>query len=122
MLIVEDEFIIALLIRDMVRELGYGVSGLANNLSAAQAELGKHNFDAVLLDLGLDGQHGSEIADLLMENNVPFAFLTGYTRPFEPRHESVPMLRKPFTAGQLRNVLDELVGTPRQRVANRTAG
>jgi len=120
-LVVEDEFIIAMLIRDMVHELGYGVSGFANNLFAAQDELGKHNYDAVLLDLGLDGQHSPEIADLLMEMKVPFAFLTGYTQPFEPRHIKVPILHKPFTIDQLRDVLHALVGPPRRRAAKRTA-
>lgn len=84
MLIIEDEFI------------GYGVSGSANNVFAARDEI-EHDFDAVLLGLGLGGQHSPEIADLLIEMKVPLAFLTGYTRPFEPRHFQVPILLKSFT-------------------------
>ena len=112
-LIVEHEFVIAMLIRDMAHELGYGVSGFANDPYSAQDELGKHNFDAVLLDdVGLNGQRSVEIADLLTEMKVPFVFVTGHTQPSEPRHAKVPTLHKPFTVGQLRDVLHALVGPP----------
>jgi DNA-binding response OmpR family regulator len=77
-LIIEDEFLIAVLIDDMLREFRYAVSGMATFISAARQELAKHNFDLVLLDLGLDEPHSPEIADILMENGTPFAFVTGY--------------------------------------------
>ena len=80
----------------------------------------EHDFDAVLLDLGLDGQTSREIADLLIELKIPFAFVTGYTQPFEPRHASVPLLHKPFTVGQLREVLHALVGPPQLHATRRT--
>ena len=38
----------------------------------------KRNFDAVLLDIGLDGPYSPEIADVLSETAIPFAFFTGY--------------------------------------------
>lgn len=112
MLIVEDEFVAAMLIRDMVHELGYEVSGFANNVFTALDDVEKHHFDAVLLDLVLDGQMSPEIADLLIELKIPFAFVTGHTRPLEPRHAMVPLLHKPFTVGQLRDVLHALVRPP----------
>ena len=96
-LIVEDEMLIADLIDDIVREIGYAVSGKAHNLLSARQELGKRNFDAVLLDIGLDGQHNPELADWLLEMDIPFAFVTGYDHPFEARHDKVPLLQKPFT-------------------------
>lgn len=93
----------------------------ANSVLAARDELENRDFDAVLLDLGLDGQASPEIAGRLMELNVPFAFVTGYTRPFEPRHAMVPLLHKPFTVGQLRDVLHALIGPP-QLYATKNCG
>ena len=66
-LIVEDELLIAALIGEMVREIGYRVSGTAPTLAMARLEFAKRNFDAVLLDLNLEGQQHPEIADLLLE-------------------------------------------------------
>jgi DNA-binding response OmpR family regulator len=112
-LIIEDEPLIVELIEDMVCELGYTVSGNARTVSAARQELAKRNFDTVLLDIGLDGTHSPEIADLLLEMRIPFGFSTGYNYPFEARHVGVPLLLKPFTPAQLRTFLETLVGSPR---------
>jgi CheY-like chemotaxis protein len=111
-LVVEDEPLILDLIVDMIRALGYAVAATADTLSSARRELCKNNFDAVLLDLSIDGQDGPEIADQLLEMRVPFAFVTGYDGPFEERHASVLVLHKPFTAAQLAAVLDKLAGHP----------
>ena len=104
---------IADLISDMVCSLGYVVSGTANTLSLARRELCKRNFDAVLLDIGIDGQHGPEIADQLLEMKVPFGFVTGYDGPFEERHAEVPLLLKPFTIVELGNLLEKLAAPAR---------
>jgi CheY-like chemotaxis protein len=109
-LIVEDELLIALMIEEMVRESGYRVSGTAHTLHLARQELAKRNFDAVLFDVNFDGRPRPEIADLLVERAVPFAFVTGYDYVLEPRHENVPVLQKPFTFPQLRLLLRDLVG------------
>ena len=109
-LIVEDELLIALMIAEMLRESGYRVSGTAHTLVLARQELAKRNFDAVLLDVNFDGRPRPEIADLLVERAVPFAFVTGYDYVVEPRHESVPVLQKPFTLAQFRVLLRDLVG------------
>jgi CheY-like chemotaxis protein len=99
------------LVDDIVSELGYAVSGMAAAAVAAHQEFVKRNFDAVLLDIGLDGPYSPEVADVLLETGIPFAFVTGYDEPFEARHADVPLLRKPFTADQLRVLLEKLVGS-----------
>jgi CheY-like chemotaxis protein len=95
---------------DIVRDLGYAVSGMASTIAVARQELAKRNFDAVLLDMSLDGPFNPEVADVLLETGIPFAFVTGYDEPFEARHADVPLLSKPFTSEQLRVLLEKLVG------------
>jgi CheY-like chemotaxis protein len=95
---------------DIVRDFGYAVSGMASTIAFARQELAKRNFDAVLLDMSLDGPYSPEVADVLLETGVPFAFVTGYDEPFEARHADVPLLRKPFTSKQLCVLLEKLVG------------
>ena len=111
LLIIEDEFLIALLIEEMSRDLGYRISGIAHDASAAnKALLAKRNFDAVLLDVNLDGRSGPELADRLVKRGIPFAFVTGYGYVIEPRHETIPILEKPFSGAELRTFLEKLVG------------
>jgi DNA-binding response OmpR family regulator len=109
-LIIEDELLIALLIEEMIRNLGYRISGIVRTAAMARLAFAKRNFDAVLLDVNLDDEYHPEIADILLETGTPFAFVTGYDYLLEPRHEKVSVLPKPFTPAQLRALLETLVG------------
>jgi len=102
--------LIANLVDDIVREHGYAVAGTASTIAAARQELAKRNFDVVLLDIVLDKSCSPEIADRLLEMRVPFAFVTGYSLAVEARHASVPLLGKPFTSEQLRDLFEKLIG------------
>ena len=110
-LIIENDFLIAEMIHDMVRELGYTVTRTVHRLPSALKELSKENFDGALVNIGIDEQkHGVELADILTEMRVPFGFVTGYGHSLAERHAHVPLLQKPFTAYQLRDLLEKLVG------------
>jgi DNA-binding response OmpR family regulator len=109
-LIVEDELLLAEMTADVVISLGYAVSGIARNVAEARDELGRQNFDVVLLDIGLAGYQSPEIADVLLARGTPFAFVTAYDEATEPRHAEVPLLRKPFGYEQLDLLLRSLVG------------
>ncbi len=115
LLIAEDEYLILELVAYYVELLGYRVSGRAASLEQVRSELGNSNFDGVLLDIRLGSTLSTEVADLLLERGTPFAFVTGYDHILEPRHARVPLLRKPFTAEQLRAVLEKIVGPARPR-------
>jgi len=118
LLIVEDELLVALIIEEMARDIGYSISGVAHTIPMLRNELAKHNFDAVLLDASFDAQVGFQFADTLVAAHVPFAFVTGYDYLVEPRHDWVPVLQKPFTPAQLGVLLGNLVGSRRQQVAD----
>jgi CheY-like chemotaxis protein len=108
-LIIEDELLIALMIEEMVREIGYRVSAVAHTMAMASREFGKRNYDAVLLDINIGGRYHAVTVDHLLGWGVPFAFVTGYDYLVEPNHEKVPVLQKPFTTGQLSTLLEELL-------------
>ena len=110
-LIIENDFLIGEMLHDMVAELGYAITKVAHRLPSALREISKENFDAALVNIGIDAEkHGSDIADILLEKNIPFAFVTGYGHAFEQRHAHVPLLQKPFNREQLRLVLEAIVG------------
>src|SRR5262245_14066029 len=108
-LIIEDEWMISEFIEGILRGAGYTVSGMAHNVSSAYYEIGLHNYDAALLDIGLGTENSPAIADLLKETGTPFAFVTGYDHAFAKRHADVPLLRKPFSPRQLNTLLERLV-------------
>lgn len=108
-LIIEDELLIALMIEEMARKIGYRVSGVAHTMAMAGREFGKRNYDVVLLDINIGGRYHAATADHLLGWGVPFAFVTGYDYLVEPRHEKIPILQKPFTTAQLRALLEELL-------------
>src|SRR6476646_7253840 len=110
-LIVEDDLVIALMMEEIVREMGCAVSGIAGTLGMARLQFAKRDFDAVLLDVNLGSEYNPETADLLLEMGVPFAFVTGYDYVVEPRHDNVPLLQKPFSSTQLRVLVEQLVGS-----------
>lgn len=110
-LIIENDFLIGEMLHDMVAELGYGVTKVAHQLPSALREISKENFDAALVNIGIDAQkHGSDVADILIEKNIPFGFVTGYGHALEQRHEHIPLLQKPFNREQLRVLLEAIVG------------
>jgi two-component SAPR family response regulator len=113
-LIIENDFLIGEMIHDMVRGLGYTVTRTVHRVPSALREIGKENFDAALVNIGIDEQnHGEDIADILMEMGVSFGFVTGYNHVFNERHAHVPLLQKPFNEHQLGELLEALVGPAR---------
>jgi len=110
-LIIENDFLIAEMINEMVCDLGYTVTRTVHRLPSALKELSQENFDGALVNIGIDEKkHGVDIADILTAMGVPFGFVTGYGHALTERHAHVPLLQKPFNTQQLRVFLETLVG------------
>src|SRR3978361_2130927 len=101
-LIVEDEAMIAMLLEDMLTDLGHHVSGISSRMSDAEVLVSKTEADLAILDVNLAGQDTYPLAETLTSRGVPFIFATGYgadgIRGTWPR---VPVLRKPFQVREL---------------------
>lgn len=101
-LVVEDEMTIALLIEDMLQELGHEVAALAMRLPTALSCAETADIDFALLDINLDGSLSFPVADVLTRRGVPFAFASGYgATGLEPGYKQHAVLRKPFGLGEL---------------------
>ncbi|HEY9643038.1 MAG TPA: ATP-binding protein [Coleofasciculaceae cyanobacterium] len=79
-LIVEDEWVIALDIKRHLNKLGYGVAGTANCAEKALELVDKTHPDLVLMDIYLQGEkNGIEVAECIRQQmNVPIVFLTAH--------------------------------------------
>ncbi len=113
LLMVEDEFLVGMMAKKMLESRGATVLGpyarLADGIAAARAE----PFDGALLDFNLGGELAEPLADYLIANGVPFAFLTGYQRDsIDRRYADVPLLQKPIDPDSLERVLVALLDAP----------
>jgi DNA-binding response OmpR family regulator len=110
-LVVEDEFLIALDLEDALGELGCEIVGPAATVSDAMQLVEAKPPDAAVLDVRLVDGSTAPIALELRRRGVPFLVLTGYER--QQVGESVlrdsPMLAKPLQRGALRGMLRQLL-------------
>ena len=108
-LVVEDEMMIAMLVEDMLAELGCRVVGPAHALDAAlDLARTEAEIDAALLDVNLAGQPVFAVADALREKGVPAIFSTGYgDAALRDVDRGALVLQKPFRAGDLARALTE---------------
>jgi CheY-like chemotaxis protein len=108
-LIVEDDWLIAEVLADQVSELDLEVVGVAATVAEALHFLATEDIDAVLLDMKLHQRFAGEVADELQRQRVPFLFVTGYAKALDPRHDGVPILRKPFDMIALQAALADIL-------------
>lgn len=97
-LLVEDDFIIALDQAAMLEEAGARVVGLAPTVAAAlDLVAGSGHLDGAVLDVNLRGETSYPVADALRTRSVPFVFLTGYDPSIiAADYAGVPVCQKPL--------------------------
>jgi CheY-like chemotaxis protein len=107
-LIVEDEYIVALDLASEVAASGAKVVGPVGGAEAALNIISTADLDGAILDIDLKGQPAFLVADALAARHIPFVFETGFIRACEApaRHAHVPCLQKPFAPGVVRQALE----------------
>ena len=78
LLVVEDEPLIAMLLVDLLDELGCTVSAQASSVAEGLDRANDTRFDAAILDVNLRGQPVWPLADALQEKGIRFVLATGY--------------------------------------------
>ncbi|MBX3510856.1 MAG: response regulator [Hyphomonadaceae bacterium] len=106
-LIVEDESLVAMLIEDLLLDLGYDVVAMAGQLDHAVRVAGEVEVDFAVLDLNLHGQLTYPVAEALARRGIPIVFATGYgAAGLPPEWADRPVLQKPFQQHELRGAID----------------
>jgi CheY-like chemotaxis protein len=105
-LVVEDEALVSMLLEDTLIEIGCQSVSIVASLPEAMDKAASLAFDAVVLDVNLNGQQTFAVAELLVEKRIPFVFSTGYGAAGIPDHlNNVPVLQKPFQERELEQAL-----------------
>lgn len=112
-LVVEDELMVAWDIESTLTAAGIRVLGPVSSVSTALALISQQTPDAAILDLNLQGELCTPVAQRLREMGVPFILSTAYNhlRPDgDSAFEGVDNLGKPFPPSRFLEVLDEMLG------------
>ena len=101
-LLVEDESLVAMLVKDMLAELGCTVAAHAGSVPEALEVVRAGGFHVALLDVSLEGKNVFPVAEALSAQNIPFAFASGYGRAGLPEaYRTWPLVPKPFQIEEL---------------------
>ncbi len=112
LLVVEDEYLIRMLLEDMLADLGYDVAAAVGTMAEACEQAATGDFSAAILDVNLGGHEIFPVAEILAKRGLPFVFVTGYgERSLPELYRGHPALQKPFEADQLDTALVRLLAT-----------
>ena len=109
-LIVEDEYFLADdLARGFAQE-GISIVGPVPSLDQAMALVEQEQINLAVLDIALDGSKIYDVADILIAQDVPVLFVTGYDRDAIPdRYADVPICQKPASAKDVIIALERII-------------
>lgn len=112
-LIVEDEYLLALDLKRMLEECGWKIRGPVANTREAFRLLREVTPSVALLDVNLGGEYVTPVAEYLSERGVPFALVTAngdVARIGSPILTEAPVVSKPATRDHVLAVLARIGG------------
>ena len=110
-LVIEDSFMIISLLETAFQDLGWTMVGPASRIPKALDLIASETFDAVLLDVNLDGEMSWQVAAALQARDIPFVFTTGYEissivpEPFSGNS----VLKKPYDIRRLEKAILDIL-------------
>lgn len=103
---------IAMLVEDMLDDLGHELVTVASRLDEALAAAKTGAIDVAILDLSLGGVLTYPVADVLAQRGIPFVFATGYgSSGLKEAYADRPALQKPFVQQALGDAIALACGT-----------
>jgi two-component sensor histidine kinase/CheY-like chemotaxis protein len=112
LLLVEDEALVALMMREIVAEFGFKIAGPCADLASARRAIESEEVHAAVLDVNLNGTPVYPVAELLESRGIPFVFVTGYAQEtIDPKFAHISVYQKPVDRDLLRKGLFAAIGT-----------
>lgn len=110
-LIVEDEMLVAMLLVDIVSDLGHHALKPRMRLPAALAAAETESFDMAILDINLAGEQSFPVADCLDRRGIPYIFASGYGEAgLAGWNGTARVIQKPYDEDQIRAQIDLATG------------
>ncbi len=111
-LILEDEMLVAMLLEDLLMDLGHSVAATAGSIRQALDAIAQLPVDLAILDVNLPDGRSDAVADALMARNIPFLFATGYgAQGVAEDYRRAPVIQKPYDEEGLRHAIESAILT-----------
>jgi len=112
-LLVEDEILVAMMMKDILAEFGLSVVGPFSRVAEAMVAAVHEDINAGIIDVNLGGEFVYPVADVLVARNIPFVFVTGYgVESIDSRFAHVPIIKKPVQRADLQKIFVPAEGEP----------
>ncbi len=111
-MIIDDEYLVRMVLKDILLDLGYAVTSFENGVTAVEYyKVNKDNIDLVICDMVMPEMTGKEVFNNLKEinPNVKFIVLSGYNNEDEDNFFSsiTSYLTKPIMLNTLGEVVEK---------------
>lgn len=105
-LIVEDEFLVAMLLEDLLSGMGHEVVASIGRVGEAARFADSADVDLAILDVSLHGTESFPVAAVLRRRGIPFIFATGYgLAGLTSAFENEITLQKPYEPSELKRAI-----------------
>ncbi|PRW84813.1 CheY family response regulator [Pseudomonas fluorescens] len=105
--IVEDEMPLAMLVEDMVIDLGHEVVGMSQRLDEALIAADTIECDLAILDINLNGELSFPVARKLVSRRITIIFASGCgAAALESDFLKATLINKPFSMAQLGDAIE----------------
>lgn len=110
-LVVEDEFLIAMDIGTLIEDEGHEAIGPVKSVDSALRKIRDNRIDAAFLDINLGKEQSWPIARVLTAEKIPFVFLSAYSRDdLIDEFRTAPLVRKPVMTQVFVAALHRMLG------------
>ncbi len=109
-LIVEDDALVGANLVTILGNAEFDAVGPVGTVGGALDAIRRHVFDAVFLNINLNGASGLQVAAALRQKTIPFAFISGNAHAVSEDFEHVRFVNKPFEPSVVEALARDLCG------------
>lgn len=115
--IIEDEYLIAKDLQDMLEDLAFTSFSFARSEDAAILGANEANIDLITADVRLlPGDGVNAVEAICVKRNIPVLFITAYREELEERKPDAVVLQKPVKPDELAGAVHKLLRDKDQRM------
>ena len=105
-IVIEDKYLLAETLVDVLRKLGCQILGSAGSVGDAMNLVADSSCDFALVDLSLKGEWAFSVLDRLQDRGIPFLLATGaFIDDIPARHVAAIRVSKPYDMHDIRRAL-----------------
>jgi CheY-like chemotaxis protein len=109
--IVEDEPLVAMVLEDILFELGIGKVEIASSFEEADRRADRLDVEVAIMDINLHGKMSYPVAEKMVQRGIPVILVTGYAAQEPPGSlKSVQIVPKPYRSEQIAAALKNAIG------------